>query len=86
MQAILTKYLSATNTRNARIKAFCQAGSKTIPFPDLDTDEAHLKAAYALAHDLGWTDEPYGKLAQGGLPDGTGYCHVFVKGKTPKTA
>ena len=32
MQAIQTKYIGPTNTKGARIKAFCAAGSITIPY------------------------------------------------------
>ena len=49
MQTIITKYLPATNTRGARIKATCNRGSCAIPYPhELDGDAAHNAAAQAL--------------------------------------
>ena len=72
MQAIITKYLSPTNTRGARIKATASAGSVTIPFPyELGLYERHEKAALALCAKLGWDFE----LTGGDLPDGS---TVFV--------
>lgn len=54
-QAILTKYLSPTNTRGARIKAWCEAGSITIPYQyEKNTDESHALAARLLHEKLGW--------------------------------
>ena len=45
MQAIQTKYLPATNTRGSRIKATCDRGSITIPYPrELSGDEVHREA------------------------------------------
>ena len=73
MQAIVTKYLGPTNSRGARVKATCQAGSKTIPWDDaLDVDANHDKAALALARQLGWSMRFY----RGGAPDGSGNCYV----------
>lgn len=49
MQAILTKYLCATNTRGSRIKASCERGSVTISYPDeLSGDAVHIAAKDAL--------------------------------------
>lgn len=49
MQAILTKYLCATNTRGSRIKASCERGSITISYPDeLSGDAVHIAAKDAL--------------------------------------
>lgn len=76
MQAIQTRYLSATNTRGPRIKAWCAAYSITIPYPHELTGQAvHRKAAEALAVKLGWTGTYYGPLLGGCLPNGD---HVFV--------
>ena len=48
-QAIITKYLPATNTRGSRIKASCERGSITIDYPhELSGDSAHIAAANAL--------------------------------------
>lgn len=77
MQAIITKYLSATNTRSSRIKATCQAGSVTISYPhDLTGMYCHAAAAKALVEKLGWGHANYGDLMGGGLPSGD-YVFVF---------
>ena len=55
-QAILTKYISPTNHRRARIKARCAAGSVMYNWNhDLDAEENHRAAAMALINELGWT-------------------------------
>lgn len=77
MQAIQTRYLSPTNSRGARIKATCAAGSITISYPyDLSGQAVHRKAAEALVSKLGWVDPHYGGLLGGCLPNGD-YCFVF---------
>lgn len=80
MQAIQTKYLSATNNKPSRIKAWCDAGSVTISYPHEHNESgAHYCAAQALIIKLGWTGPHYGVLHQGALPNQMGYCHVMVK-------
>lgn len=60
MQAILTKYLGATDTKDSRIKAWCDAGSITIPYPhELSCPDTHAAAAMALVRKLGWTEPSY---------------------------
>ena len=56
MQAITTKYLSPTDTKGARIKATCDAGSITIGFPHgaPSVEAANAEAAMALVRELGW--------------------------------
>ena len=77
MQAIQTKYLCPTNSRGARIKATCAAGSITISYPyELSGQAVHRKAAEALVNKLGWIDPHYGGLLGGCLPNGD-YCFVF---------
>lgn len=73
MIAIETKYLGPTNTRGSRIKAYTDNGhSLTIGYPhELDTRDAHAKAAVELARSLGWD----GDLIAGGTT--TGYVFVF---------
>ena len=74
MQAITTKYLGPTNTQGARIKATCEAGSITIPYPhELSGQDVHAAAAMALVRKLGWGDYPKSWIA-GGTKDG----FVFV--------
>ena len=72
--AIITKYLSATNFRGARIKATTGNGkfSVTISYPYEDSRNAHALAALALARKLGWQ----GTLIEGGTA--TGSVFVFV--------
>jgi hypothetical protein len=72
MQAIVTKFLGPTNTRGARIKATCQAGSVTVPYGYANVDEEHKKAVVALLFKLDWA----GSWVGGGTPDGTGNCYV----------
>ena len=90
MQAIHTKYLPATNSRGSRIKATCDAGSVTIPYPhELSGDEVHRKAAKALCDMLTARNvKSYGvkpeedtwqlPFVTGGLPNDGGYAHVFT--------
>lgn len=78
MQAIVTKYIGPTDTKGARIKATCDAGSITIDYPhELSGDDVHAKAAMALVRKLGWDDAMREKSwACGSLPNQNGY--VFV--------
>lgn len=72
MQAIKTTYHGPTAFQGARIKAVCEAGSVTIPYPyeKGQGEPAHAVAALKLCKKLGWT----GVLVAGGLKD----CYVFV--------
>ena len=88
MQAIVTKYLSPTNTRGARIKATAhtgQGGSITVPWDyALDTSANHRAAALALANKYKWLD--HSDLSEGGsLPAGNGECFVLTR-KTSQEA
>lgn len=67
MQAIEVKYLPATNTKGARIKATASAGSVTVGWPyELSGEEAHKVAALALCNKFGWTTNIVGgQLANG---------------------
>lgn len=81
MQAIQTRFICPTNTKGTRIKAWCAAGSITIPYPyDLSGQACHRRAAEALASKLGWVKEKaksYGDGLLGGcLPNGD-YCFIF---------
>ena len=84
MIAIHTKYLSPTDTRGARIKAYTAAlGDRkgftaTIPYPyELSCEAVHFKAIKALIekHNLDWdtTAMRYGDSA-----DGKGYVFCFA--------
>lgn len=49
MQAITVKYIGPTNTRGSRLKAICERGSVTIPYPhDASGDDKDWRAASAL--------------------------------------
>ena len=73
MQAIVTKYLSATNTRGTRIKAYCQAGSITLGWDHaLNHAGNERSAAEALCAKFGWGCD----LVAGSLPDGEA---VFIQ-------
>jgi hypothetical protein len=79
MQAIVTKYLSPTNTRGALIKATAQAGSIYLSWDyALDTSANHRAAAIALANKYKWLD--HSDLSEGGsLPAGNGECFVLTR-------
>lgn len=89
MQAIQTKVLPATNTLGTRIKATCERGSFTIPYPDgKDLGDAHHVAARYLTTQFANEDSKhYGTnlsrnpwlrpFVTGQLPDGS-YAHVFT--------
>lgn len=76
LQAIISKYLSPTNSRGARVKASAFGGSVTIGWDHaLDPQENHRAAAQALLTKLGWT----GSYVHGVLPSGD---HAFVAGQS----
>lgn len=76
-QAIVTKYLGATNFRGSRVKATAYAGSVTVSWDDaLDVQENHAKAAQALAAKWGWDE--HADFAGGSLPDDRGYAFVAI--------
>jgi hypothetical protein len=73
MKAISTKYLSATNFKGSRIKAYDLDNNQvTIGYPhELSGEDVYRKAAEALRDKMGWT----GELIGGGTKDG--YVFVF---------
>ncbi len=91
MQAIQSRYLPATNTKPSRIKAWCERGSLTLPYPhEYDTSAAHNFVARELL--LKFVNEdakrptnptpinhnPWAKpFSSGRLPNGD-YAHVFI--------
>ena len=89
MQAIITTYKFATNTRGSRILARCTRGSISVSYDhDLDTDFNHIAAAQALVNRFIKEDQlsrsehpidnPWNRdRAVGQLPSGS-YAHVFV--------
>jgi hypothetical protein len=79
MQAIQTKYIGPSKTKGSRIKAWCDAGSVTIPYPhEFSGMACHLQAARALQIKMGWIGKNYGQLIGGALPGNTGYCFVLA--------
>jgi len=80
MQAITTKYIGPSNTKGSRIKATCDAGSITIPYPhELSGEEAHAQAAMALCRKLQWTAaEGYKADWVCGRSSISGYTFVYV--------
>lgn len=89
MQAIMTKFLPATNVRGSRIKASCERGSITVSYPhELSGDACHRFAVQSLVEKFVAEDaKKYGTngrgnpwalpFVTGGLPDGT-YAHVYL--------
>ncbi len=82
MQAIVTRYLGATNYRGARIKATADAGSVTISYPyELSGEDVHRAAADVLLVKLGWDVEhgykPF-EIIGGALPQSSRDSYVFV--------
>ena len=87
MQAIITKYLPATNFRGSRIKASCERGSITVSYPhELSGEACHVFAVDALivrfiredAARYGTKENPWGKpRVVGQIPSGQ-YVHVFA--------
>ena len=91
MQAIITKYLSATDCRGSRIKAKCERGSITIPYPHekREGEDTHRAAMQALINKFLDEDEKqYGtpplanpwsrRMVTGQIPSGE-YVHVFAE-------
>jgi hypothetical protein len=79
-QAILTKYLGPTNTKGARVKAWCYGkprGVTVVWNHEHDSEWNHMRAAIHLGQSLGWTGT--GNRQGGALPDGTGYCFVQIE-------
>jgi hypothetical protein len=74
MQAIVTKYLPATNIRGSRVKASCAAKSIIRHWDSaLNADQNHMAVAKELATMLGWN---YGDWIGGWPPDGKGSVWV----------
>lgn len=88
MQAIITKYLPATNFKGSRIKAKCERGSIIVSHDSAASlpEGPHVAAAQALvdkfvkedAERYGTDENPWNaRRVIGGLPGGE-YAHVFV--------
>ena len=88
MKAISTKYLPATNTRGARIKAYCDDLSAVVSYPyELSDQHAHFKAVKELVrkHGLNWDLE---EMRFGATEKGYVFCFadaiVLMEDKTRK--
>lgn len=83
MQAIVTKYLPATNTRGSRIKATGWAASVTVNYDHrLGSIDNHQAAAQALCDKLNSAphaieDGAWKIEADGEMPDGRGYAFII---------
>ena len=81
MQAIRTKYLGPTDTRGSRIRASCDAGSITIPYPhELSGQAVHRAAVDALLIKLDWASDQMhqdGPMLGGSFSKGGEYVFVF---------
>ncbi len=74
-QAITTKYIPQTNTREARIRARAAAGSIIVNWQSgHNVEENHRMAALQFAQKFDWIGTWY----QGSLVDGTGYAFVCL--------
>lgn len=79
MQAIITKYHGPVGTKGARISAVCEGGKVCVPY-DHGAKDPHYIAAQALIERMNWQHLLVRHtLVQGGMPDGTSRCFVFVE-------
>jgi len=87
MIAIHTKFLGATNTRGAKIKAYTanwgntRGLSATVSYPyGLSGAACHFEAVKELVkkHDLDWN---INDMVYGDSVDGKGYCFCFAQSK-----
>jgi len=66
MQAIRTRYIGPTNTRDSRIQAKCEAKTIYMSYDHaLNIDENHMVACRKLADSLGWGNGPYNTMHGG---------------------
>jgi hypothetical protein len=79
MIAVHTKYLSPTNSRGARIKAYTASGfTATISYPhEFSHEECHFQAVKALVekNKLEWD---LGEMRYGDSADGKGYVFCLA--------
>lgn len=61
MQSIQVKYLPATNTQPARLKATCEGGSIIEPRNNLETSEQGLSLAFKLSNKLNWNVKEFSR-------------------------
>lgn len=82
MQAIITRYLPATNVRDSRIKASCDRGSITVSYPhELSGEAVHRFAVDALIAKFNAEDaKQYGPAS---ITPGRGWNAPYVTGQLP---
>ena len=80
MASIVTRYLSATASHGARIKAKSAGGNTlTVNYQyDLSDRDNHMMAACALAKDLGWEGTLISSTLAQGVTD-RDYVHILVE-------
>ena len=81
MKAIQIKYLSATNTKNARLKVWAEQAKpvqySVESFDNNSIDSIELQAAYKFADSKGWLQNGKYELVIGMLPN-LDHCAVIV--------
>lgn len=79
LQAITTKYISATDHRGERIKATANAGSITLGWDyQMSNEENHAFAAWKLCEKYGWESQ----LISGALPNDAGFVFIQMDRET----
>jgi len=86
MQAIITKFHGATNTKPSRVSATCYStkklGRRVMLSWDhgLDTEDMHRAAVNALCEVMGWTSGEGGYAwIPGAMPDESGFAWVYAR-------
>ena len=81
MQAIHTKYIPATNTKAAKIKAYNENHPRGVIVSidyDLNDVQRHFKAAQEFVKTKLSVDQIASTMAYGGSADGKGYVFCFI--------
>ena len=81
MQAIHTKYIPATNTKAAKIKAYNESNPRGVTVSidyDLDDVQRHFKAVQAFIQQKLTYHTDATEMAYGGSADGKGYVFCFL--------
>lgn len=90
MQAIITKYIPATNTKSSRVKAECERGSIVVSYDSAESEEAahrwavnKLVERFAAEDAKRYQSDPISnpwlrKTVCGSLPQGNKYSYAFV--------
>lgn len=81
MQAIHTKYIPATNTKAAKIKAYNENHPRGVIISidyDLNDVQRHFKAAKEFVKTKLSVDQVASTMTYGGSADGKGYVFCFI--------